>query len=778
MGPAGRVVLFASRRPLDQLAGVPGALRDRGAAVACERLWGREAARGLHVHGRAIASAGVLGFADLSYNLHARPVRRARDLGVPTVLLVDGVVDFAGVCLNTWLGWRHLRPAPHDLVLAMGPLPAALLEAMGNRVRTTGLPRLGERPRVRAHARGEGELLVATALTPAMDGAARDRLLAALAELATQARRRSLRVRWRLTGGLDGELGVPADDGPLSDALARARAVVTTASTLAVEAMLAGVPTGVIHPHPWPLWTPAAWVWHDRAQRERRPITAPASEGLGAVREAAGRAIDALHAGRDPHAPTIGALLDRVLTPDVAGLAAQERMLDAMHTPHAAAHVADALLDAARRGPVCDVAPEAVGGVRPAARVADARPVALVIETVRTARPGAVEGAIGRALAGAGWRVVCLLVVDGVRDWEHADRALALAGPDRAVCVLEPTAGTHERLGAVLTAARAYAPAVVLADGEGYTPAVAAQLHAVDGARVVLVRGGGGGDGVRALAACAFDRWEAGLGLDGAGADGLERLGRRVGGRPVRGPTGDGSLGAWLAGVAQGPPAVAGPTDLGVRLAGPSALMPLAPGDPAAADAWVGARLAEAGYARIAAGEPGDGCDAVLVPALAARPAPDLVARWRARGLGVGVSPNLCVELAVLRAERAAAALLVGARTRLVVAGTAPWSLAFGPMASRGGGLVGWLDDAADRWTTHMGLPARRPADGPRELAADAVLIADPRLGRHAGAWRSQGLAVAGVSLAGFLSPGDQGDQGAGEVVHAELSSAAGGDGA
>lgn len=263
----GHIVLFGSRRPLDQFAGVPEALNAQGVEVCYERLWDREMRFGHHAIKEVLEDARAVAFADLSHNAHLAPTRLAREMGTPTVLLVDGVVEYAATMRNPWLGPNHLQRTPHDLVLAMGPLQAKILTDLGNTVATTGLPRLDgfEDQLTDARARIEpGQwLVVATALMPAMDDDALDRVRAMLHELHDEAIARKLGVRWRIDAALAKELGVPRDAASLAESLAGARATITTASTLAVESMLAGVPTAVAHPHPWPLWAPAAWVWTD-----------------------------------------------------------------------------------------------------------------------------------------------------------------------------------------------------------------------------------------------------------------------------------------------------------------------------------------------------------------------------------------------------------------------------------------------------------------------------------------------------------------------------------
>jgi glycosyltransferase involved in cell wall biosynthesis len=76
-------------------------------------------------------------------------------------------------------------------------------------------------------------------------------------------------VTWRLTGRLELDLGVERDEAPLAQSLADASAVLTTPSTLAVEAMLAGRAVGLVDPHGAPAWVRTGVMW--RADSALRP---------------------------------------------------------------------------------------------------------------------------------------------------------------------------------------------------------------------------------------------------------------------------------------------------------------------------------------------------------------------------------------------------------------------------------------------------------------------------------------------------------------------------
>jgi hypothetical protein len=445
---SGQIVLFGSRRPLDQFAGVPGALNAHGVEVCYERLWGREMRFGHHAIKEVLEGARAVAFADLSHSAHLAPTRLARAMGIPTVLLVDGVVEHAATMRNPWLGPDHLQRTPHDLVLAMGPLQAKILADLGNTVATTGLPRLdGFEDRLadaRARVEPEQWLLVATALTPAMDHDALARVRAMLLEVHVQATARRLDVRWRIDAALARDLGVEPDAAPLTESLAGARANITTASTLAVESMLAGVPTAIAHPHPWPLWVPAAWVWAealDDSAITHQPIE---------------------------HLRTCTDVLDAIL--DGPDLERQRTILDQLCTPNAAANVARELVGVRRTGNANPI--PSMGRLRVAP--ASCKTLYVAICDHEHPRPPMVDAALDAMTTNPCDHLLCV----GLSPLNFADaRTRTLDHPRAHEVVPDPTLPTHERAQAILDAALALQPERVSFDDDRAL-ALAAQLVA------------------------------------------------------------------------------------------------------------------------------------------------------------------------------------------------------------------------------------------------------------------------------------------------------------
>jgi hypothetical protein len=661
----GHVVLFGSRRPLDQFAGVPEILQSQGVEVLYERLWDREMRFGHHAIPEVMRGARAIAFADLSYTAHLAPTRLARAMGIPTVLLVDGVVEYANTYRNPWLGSGHLQNTPHDIVLAMGPLPGRILADLGNTVAVTGLPRLdgfeGRIARARTRIDANQWLLVATANTPAMDGDALARVGVMLAELRNETSARSLRVRWRIDESLAHALGVQPDTAPLTDTLAGATATITTASTLAVESMLAGVPTAIAHPHPWPLWVPAAWVWNNALND---PVFADLPV---ACFDACGSLLDALLDG-----------------PDRTN---QRAILGQLHAPHAAVRVADVILGAAFAGNTNAVS--SMGRVRVTPSPCETLHVAICDH--ERPRPPRVDSALRAMTTDPRAHLLCVGLAP--LNFERTNTP-TLDDPRAHEIVLDPLAAEHDRAQAMLDAALALAPTRIAFDDDRALP-LAAQL---------VARG----------VACDDERI------------------RRRADHAVR------AIERWPWG-------------------------PRSPADEAAADAWLERELRQAGYQRIACDQPADGCDAVLVRAATPRPHPQLVERWRARGIGVAVSPNMHVEAGVYAAERAIARLIEHGCARIAVAHHRERSPVLAAPIRHGAPIVGWLDDIATDPTTHMGLPAHAFDRGLERLRPDALLaLHEADLPRC----RATGLPTELVNLHEALT--HQPDHRPGEAVHRE----------
>lgn len=252
-----RALLVAHRGAAHHLAGVAPSLRMQGWSVESETLQSNVP---VHVCTRSIARSDVVLHTDSDPSNTHQLRQNADALGVPTAMQMDGVLEYANTFLNPRFKHGLLRPAPADLVLASGAHDQAILESLGNRAVASGLPRLDvfrERLRTTPSKLPPRGLMIATAnnawFTPGM----RSRLLGTLHQLKYETQKKRIPVRWRVSAKLADKLGVERDTADLVHSLLQVQGVLTSASTLALEAMIAQRPTGILHPHPWPLWIPS-----------------------------------------------------------------------------------------------------------------------------------------------------------------------------------------------------------------------------------------------------------------------------------------------------------------------------------------------------------------------------------------------------------------------------------------------------------------------------------------------------------------------------------------
>ena len=238
---------------VDHLAGVEDELSARGLSVYRQDEEYRTP--------RVRMGTKVVVVTDLFDPRCVRALRMARRAGAKTVLMMDGLTDWRNIFVNPRVGDSFLRPAPVDLVCCSGMVDRRVLTSFGNTAIATGLPRIDAAFGQTVPVHVPGPVLVATANNPAFNEDERARILVALRELKQASQWARTRLVWRLTDGLDEELGVRNREGPLARVLDDCGSVITTASTLQVEAMRAGKPTAILHPHNTPIWQPSAFVW-------------------------------------------------------------------------------------------------------------------------------------------------------------------------------------------------------------------------------------------------------------------------------------------------------------------------------------------------------------------------------------------------------------------------------------------------------------------------------------------------------------------------------------
>lgn len=195
---------------------------------------------------------------------------------VPTLILADGILEYR----NTWehpqlVPGAIFQPVLGHKLACIGRSQARVVESWGNagKCEVVGSPRLDRYAQLRRRERKPGEpfrLLIMTALTPFFTRRHRDLLTSALraakAFLGSRKEIAGCRVEpvWRLTKGLERELNVPSDASELTglgiaEVLQTVDAVLTTASTSMLEAMLLGLPVAVLDYDNSPAYVQPAW---------------------------------------------------------------------------------------------------------------------------------------------------------------------------------------------------------------------------------------------------------------------------------------------------------------------------------------------------------------------------------------------------------------------------------------------------------------------------------------------------------------------------------------
>lgn len=460
--------------------GVDAALADRGG----DATWipAGEQPHRLGRRTRVVAVADTRSFEQLNL------LRQARDIGACTVLLMDGILEHRNTYCNPRVGARFLRPAPVDVIACAGEADRRRLIKLGNDAVATGLPRLSGIGPMAPPA--QPAVLVATALQPAFSDAERRLLLEALAALRARLDAHGIRARWRLTEGLAAELGTKPDAGPLAEALAASSAVITTPSTLLIEAMRAGRPTAMLFPFDAPCWPRAAWVLGpgavadpDRIDAVLRRLLAPG----GGDRRRQERALARMHRQDRPPAEAVADLLME-LVEHPRRKERPARLLDPVRLPPRLA--ADPQRPRVVSLVQCDISP--VGGV--------------------TTWSKRMAGAFARR--GLGYDFRTLLVVthpDSLppgadRDQEEAD--------DRThVCVIDPTADHWRTIDALRRAIEQLEPAIIIPNYAELCYVAAMQLQR-RGARVVAVAHADDPSYRNLLA--HYGRWDGAVGVSGA----------------------------------------------------------------------------------------------------------------------------------------------------------------------------------------------------------------------------------------------------------------------
>ena len=198
---------------------------------------------------------------------------------IPVLVLADGILEYR----NTWqhpglAAGSMFQPLLGHKIACIGRGQARILESWGNvgKCEVIGQPRFDELAAQKTQPPTKSDnfrLLIATAQTPAFDDQQHATVLQSLKDLQVWLAEnpklggKTVEATWRLTAGLDEELGFaprdPVNEGklpPMLEVMDNVDAVITTPSTVFLESVLKGRPTAILDYHNTPAYIPPGWT--------------------------------------------------------------------------------------------------------------------------------------------------------------------------------------------------------------------------------------------------------------------------------------------------------------------------------------------------------------------------------------------------------------------------------------------------------------------------------------------------------------------------------------
>ena len=285
--PSGSVFLvLASRRAFEALVGpIPAALN-----TIFRFIKPRESTR---IHAQ-LAQCRIVISKSYTRPILNRWIFEARRLGIPTLLLIDGPLEWANLYENPSLARlggtdpkAHFEPVIHDAVACIGEAQTRWIEqknaGRGLQFMSYANQRIGTEVPVRRGAGDHPEMppfefdfLVTTAKTPYFSAGEKARLITSLSACIAALHRSGFKILVRL---FDSDLcratraNVPNatfdTTGDFTSALARAECVIGTPSSVLLEAMHQNRPTGTLLFRDSPLLYQTGWLigcnqaWHE-----------------------------------------------------------------------------------------------------------------------------------------------------------------------------------------------------------------------------------------------------------------------------------------------------------------------------------------------------------------------------------------------------------------------------------------------------------------------------------------------------------------------------------
>lgn len=204
-------------------------------------------------------------------------VRAASERGIPSLSVMDGILEWRNIWENPRYGAGGNNLARQlsltDKIACIGPSSMRILESWGaiGKCELVGVPRFdvlfnGSYVLPSLKETEQGRILIVTAKTPSFTPQHRNEVLRGLRDLQEIINSRSdWKPIWRVTGGLDKELGIvsKAEDFSgveLHQVLREVHGVISTPSTTLLEAMAVGLPIALLDYGNRPMYQTAAWT--------------------------------------------------------------------------------------------------------------------------------------------------------------------------------------------------------------------------------------------------------------------------------------------------------------------------------------------------------------------------------------------------------------------------------------------------------------------------------------------------------------------------------------
>lgn len=262
----------------------------------------------------------------------ARCLDAARDAGIPSLVLQDGILEWRCQYENPLFGAgggapQH-QPVLADRIACIGRQSARQIAAWGNagRVEATGMPRLDHLFARESRARRTPGrcILVMTARKAGFTEAQNAVTLRSLEDVRSHlATLPGVEVIWRVSREMADALGVTnlmrdTSSLELTEVVERADAVITTLSTAVLESMALDRPVAALDYHNVPRFVPTAWTIS--APEHIAPVVvellAPGARKMAFQR-------DCLHDCLEcdgPAAPRVAALIERMAAGEAGGV--------------------------------------------------------------------------------------------------------------------------------------------------------------------------------------------------------------------------------------------------------------------------------------------------------------------------------------------------------------------------------------------------------------------------------------------------------------------------